>query len=217
VTRIDVRPATEAALRREPPSAAGTVDDRRRPGRSALVVVVVLTLLAAGGWWWAPVAVDLGEDVATQFGSEAPSAELAAYGERGAHVLGYVDGTHTTVTVVLSNLGPLPVTVHGARLSEEPFTLVAVVGASAGERALPVTIGRGESLALDLTVRFDHCDYYHERALEVLPSMLVDVSVLGRSGTTEVTLDRPILVRSPMIVDCPDRLLDRQARTRTGG
>lgn len=217
MTRIDLRATTEAALDREPrPAPAPAREDRRGGRRRVAVAAALVALLAAGAWWWAPVTARLGDGATAAFGAGARTAELAAYGEHGAHVLGYVDGDYTEVTVRVRNGALLPVTVRGARLSEEPLTLAPVLGVAAGERPLPVRLGRGEEVELELTVRFDHCDYYHERALEILPAVLVDVSVLGRPGTTEVTLDRPVLVRSPMIVDCPDRLLDRQARTRRG-
>ena len=47
------------------------------------------------------------------------------------------------------------------------------------------------------------------------PTVAVGFTVLGRAGTREVPYDRPLMVRSPMIVGCPDRLLDRQGNDRS--
>lgn len=196
-------------------SPAGTARPRRRAVVVAVALSVVLALLAT--WWAAPALVDLGRDAVPSFGDGTVAVELPQFGEGGSYVLAYDDGGYAEVRIPVRNDGRLPVSLRGVRLTDQSRSLAEVVAAAApGGAPLPLDLGPGQEAMLSLTLRFDNCDYYHERAMQALPAALVDVSVLGRAGVVEVPLARPLLVRSPMIVDCPDRVLDRQAKTRRG-
>lgn len=190
---------------------------RRRRGRRHVVGAVALAVLLVWAWSAAPRTVALGAGVTPVFGEHTRAVALEQFGEGGSYVLGYEDGAYGEVQVPVRNGGPLPLTVQGARLTDEPRTLAEVVAVTGADGSgLPLRLGPGQEAVLELTVRFDNCDYYHERALEILDGALVDVTVLGSAGTVTVAFDHPVLVRSPMIVDCPDRVLDRQAKTRRG-
>lgn len=174
--------------------------------------LVIALVLAVVGWLGAPALARLGGPVPLTFGPEVPVAELAQFGDGGdgSYVLAYQDGAYARITVPLSNDGLVPLTVTGARLTDDALPLAEVVLAD----DLPRRLGVGESANVTLTTRLDNCDYYHERELQRYPELLVEVEVLGRSTTRAVALTRPLLVRSPMIVDCPDRQLNRQAKDR---
>lgn len=195
--------------------APATATHRRR---RRVVVAAVLAAVLAAGWWVAPRTVALGADVTPTFGDGTQAVELPQFGEGGSYVLAYEDGAYGSVQIPLRNERPFPVTVHDVRLTDQPRSLAEVVATSQdGGASLPLHLGPGEETVVQMTLRFDNCDYYHERALERLDRAFLEVSVLGARRGVEVTLDRPILVRSPMIVDCPDRLIDRQAKTRLDG
>lgn len=211
---LDERTADVAVQGSGPAEARRAAGQAPRRARHAALVALVLAALAAT-WWVAPRSVALGSAVTPTFGEGTQAVELPQFGEGGSYVLAYEDGAYGTIRIPLRNDSSFPVTIGDVRLTDEPRSLAEVVATSTeGGAVLPLRLGAGEEAFVQLTVRFDNCDYYHERALERLESALVDVTVLGADGRVEVALDRPILVRSPMIVDCPDRVIDRQAKTR---
>ena len=108
------------------------------------------------------------------------------------------------------NDGPLPVTVTSAAIGGGVAPLLAVRDVA----GLPLSLGPGETGTLDVTAELANCRYYHEREVQNYAGVELGFSVLGGSGTQTVTFDRPLMVHSPMIVGCPDRLLNRQGNDR---
>jgi hypothetical protein len=137
--------------------------------------------------------------------------ELADLGERGTYVLEYLDGAPVTLTIPLRNDGLLPTTVTSVRLTDEVRPLIEV-GPSA---QLPLTLGPGEEIELQITARLDNCEWYHERAIQRYPSALITSRTLGRSVTKAVPLRHELIVHAPMIVGCPDGKLDRTHYNRS--
>lgn len=140
----------------------------------------------------------------------APFVTVPEYGVRGAYIFGYEHGAHVAVTVPVRNDGWLPVTVRSAVLDDGPAPLLSITGVE----GLPLKLGAGESGRLVLRGTFINCRYYHERALETYDGVTLGFSSLGRSGSRLASFDRPLLVKSPMLASCPNRLLDRQADRR---
>lgn len=184
----------------------------RRSSSAVPAALAVVLAVALSAWMAAPALGRLDGPVPLAFGPEVPSMELPGFGDdgRGSYVLAYEDGAYARITVPVRNDGPVAVTVTRARLSDAVAPLAQVVLAD----RLPLRLAAGESADVTLTTRLDNCDYYHERELQRYAHLLVDVEVAGRTVTRTVPLARPLLVRSPMIVDCPDRLIDRQAKDR---
>ncbi len=152
--------------------------------------------------------------------SDAPSVEFVTYGH----------GQEVSYAVQLRNDGPIPVTVEdvpvagmedGLRLIRPTEVLVAPEGApvddpTAGTRPFePFRLDPGARRTVIVDGVFDNCVYYTERAMDVITSQAVTWRIAGWSTTTEVELPRQLAVRSPHIRDCPDRMMDRGARTRT--
>lgn len=191
-------PAAEEAPTALPGRPIGTTS-ASPTGRAwlALVVAGVLTIVAGAAVLAAtlrgPAVVTPrfagGDAMATEWGN------AEAWGRPGSWVLGYRDGSSMTMVVPWSG-GP----VEGARLGAGPVDLATITAAEVQDGELVVTIG------------FDGCDYFHERELQVFPTMTV---VTSDGGTTQVTFDRPLFVRSPMLWQCPDRRIDRWARNRS--
>jgi hypothetical protein len=107
----------------------------------------------------------------------------------------------------------------GARLSDEVLPLLSAVAVTAGDPAATdpgstATLAPGGSTQMTVTVRHDHCEYYTERALGVFPGLEVDIEVLGRRATRHVSFDHDLVVRSPMMVSCRDRVRDRDGNQR---
>lgn len=153
--------------------------------------------------------------------TDAPSVELVTY--HHGREIGYA--------VELHNDGPIPVTVEevpvdgmldGLRLIRPTDVLVAPVGApvddpTEGARPFePFRLEPGASRTVIVGGVFDNCVYYTERAMDVITSQAVTWSIAGSSATKDVELSRQLAVRSPHIRDCPGRVMDRGARTRTG-
>ncbi|MBW3561439.1 MAG: hypothetical protein KY437_02985 [Actinobacteria bacterium] len=154
--------------------------------------------------------------------ADAPSVELVTY-EHGEDV---------SYAIELRNDGPLPVTVEDVpisdmvgdlRLIRPTQVLVAPDGTALVDATVdqaspfePFRLARGASRTVIVTGVFDNCVYYTERAMDLIGSQPVTWSVAGWSATTEVELSSQLVVRSPYLRVCPDRVMDRGARTRTG-
>lgn len=184
------------------------------PRRALLLVAGLLSaavaLLVVAGLRAAPGLVDLAP-VAPQFAGSAPQVTLPTYGVKGTHVLGYEHGASARLSLPLVNDSPLPVTVTAVDLGGGVAPLLEVQGVE----GLPVTLPPGGTRTVEVSATLANCRFFHEREVQNYASLRVELSVLGQRTVRDVPYDRPVMVRSPMIVGCPDRLLDRQANDRT--
>lgn len=179
------------------------------------MTAVVAAAFAVGGvvWsllLWAPTTVEL-DAGPTAFAGSADVVSLADYGARGTHVVDYRHGATVDITVPLRNDGPLPVAVQSVTTGTDPLPLLELRGVE----GLPLELSPGERGAVVLRAVLGNCAYYHEREVQSVDALRLDVAVLGRSAPRWVALDRRLLVHSPMIVGCPDRKLNRQADNRS--
>jgi hypothetical protein len=137
-------------------------------------------------------------------------AELPAYGAGGTTAVGYTHQRDASVELPVRNTGRAPLTVHGL----EPFPeLLGMVETLHGD-GLPVTIGPGETTTLSARVRFTNCEYYTERAVNRFLGGQLEVERLGATWTLDVAYPREVVLRSPTILGCPERSMDRSARQR---
>lgn len=194
------RPATrEPRASEQPGEGAARRWLRRALFASGLVLLVVGALGTA-----APLLVRFERPVTPSI-SGAENATVPGFDGVGAHVVGYEHHGYVDVVVPLVNEGPLPVLVTGVELTQEPSPLVTTV-----ETDLPGMLAPGERGAVVIRGRFDNCRYYHERELQSYEAVTVRSRVAGIApASTVLPLDLPVLVHSPMVVDCPDRTLDR--------
>lgn len=139
---------------------------------------------------------------------------LPEYGERGSLVVRYRHDEAARVELELANPGLLPITVE----SVEPFLttlgLLTFEAVTVDGQPLPVRLGPRESARVTIDATFGHCAYFTERAIDPSTHARVTWSVLGVERTALVAYPRALLVRSPTIVDCPGRVLDRSAMQR---
>jgi hypothetical protein len=177
---------------------------------------VGLVPAAAVLWTSLPLAVAVGQDAPLRFDDAATAATLPQLGGRGAYALRYEHGDHATLTVAVTNEGMLPLRVVGARLTDEvrPLLETVAVSAGAGDGGGATSVAPGETAEVAVTVRHDNCEFYTERAMSVFPGLELDVEVLGRRTTRQVRFDHDLVVRSPTMVTCPDRVRDRDANQR---
>lgn len=153
--------------------------------------------------------------------ADAPSFELVAY-EHGSEV---------SYAIQLRNDGPLPVTVEDvpiAGLAEDlrlirPTAVLVLPEGGSPEDGLDAArpferfrLARGATRTVVVTGVFDNCEYYTERAMDLVTSQPVTWSVAGWSTTTDLELSRQLAIRSPYLRVCPGRVMDRGARSRTG-
>jgi len=189
--------------------------DRRPAPRRALVLVAGLAAAAAGllvaaGLQAAPGAVRIGA-VEPAFAGTAPQVTLPTYGVKGMHVVGYEHGAASRMTLPIRNRGLLPLTVTSVELGGGVAPLLELSGVV----GLPLSVPPGATRSLEVTATLANCKFFHEREVQNYPSVRLGFSVLGQDGVRDVPYDRPLMVHSPMIVGCPDRLLDRQANDRS--
>ena len=159
-------------------------------------------------------------------GSDMEVVTIEEFEEVGAHVLRYTDEGYVTYAFTVRNTGPLGVTVTGLPLPEEaerrllqPVT-AGVATADSAEAAdmepfEPFALGVGEEQRIIVQARMDNCEYYTERAIEIVESQRIAYRTGGLPRTTTVAFDQPLLVRSPTIKRCPERTLDRAEHRRT--
>lgn len=137
-------------------------------------------------------------------------AHLSAY-EHPVTAVGYADGEDAVVRVPLRLVGDRdPVTVLAVDPFPELLGLLEVETVS----GLPVTLQSGEHTTVDVRARFTNCRYYTERAVNHVQG--AEVTVAAPLGTDTAILDYPsaVVLRSPTILGCPDRVTDRSARQR---
>jgi hypothetical protein len=198
----------------EAPAATPVPAGPSRPSRQwpwyATAAAAVLAGLVWSALLWAPTTLDVGAGQ-TGFGGTADVVTLDHYGTRGTHVVDYRHGADVSITVPLRNDGPLPITVTSVATGAGVFPLLEVVDVP----GLPLELGPGEQGDVVLEAVLGNCRYYHEREVQNVDGLVVGAEVLGRSASTSVALDSPLLIHSPMIVGCPDRMLNRQYYNRS--
>jgi hypothetical protein len=172
---------------------------------AASLVLLALSMLRAlpGTVSFAPVA--------PAFGGSAPVVTLPKYGPEGTYVVGYEHGEDVVMTLSVKNTGLLPVTVTSASFDAGVAPLLEIREVS----GLPLGIGAGETRRFEVTGVLGNCRFFHEREVQYYRAVDLGFSVLGQDGTRTVELDRQLMVHSPMIVGCPDRLLNRQGNDRS--
>ena len=183
---------------------------RRTRALVALLALSAVALLALAGVRAAAGATRF-DAISPVFGGSAPVVTLSTYGPQGMHVVGYEHGATALLTLPVRNDGPLPVTVTSVSLSGGVAPLLQVQGVE----GLPMSLRPGETGRLDVTTVLANCKFFHEREVQNYAGVDLGFSTLGHNGTRTVAFDRPIMVHSPMIVGCPDRLLDRQGNDRS--
>lgn len=172
---------------------------------SAGIALLVVSLLS-----YAPSTVRIAA-VAPTFTGTAPQVTLPTYGLQGMHVIGYEHGASAVLTLPIRNRGVLPLTVTSVDLGGGVAPLLEVVDV----RGLPLSVPPGATRSLEVRATLGNCRFFHEREVQNYASFRLGFSVLGQQGLRDVPYDRPLMVHSPMIVGCPDRLLDRQANDRS--
>lgn len=167
-------------------------------------------VLALAGSVVAPRAVELSQGVELAFEGEAPVTTLPHFDGTGIYAVGYQHDASTRITIPVRNDGWVPIELTSLELSDWNRPMLEIVGVE----GLPVRLGRGEQVELGVHARFDNCEYYTERALDLYPEARVGYRALGIDGTTEVSFRHPMAVRSPTMLRCEERVMDRSARQR---
>lgn len=95
-----------------------------------------------------------------------------------------------------------PVVLTGARLDATQPMWATTVSATVGGRPLPAALAGGEHTVINLRVRANTCSPDVEREAATIPALVVDLVNAGRRETWRVPMDRPLVVRGPVIVGC---------------
>jgi len=196
----------------EAPASAGA-EAGITPRRSLLPWIALLCVVAGAAASLvlsAPRLASLGQIRPSAVG--APFVTVPEYGPRGSYVLGYEHGATVRLSLTVANDGRLPVTVTSVDLGGGPAPLLAVRGVE----GLPLSLSPGESGSVTASVAMVNCRFFNERQMQTYDVASVGFSSLGQGGTRLVRFDRQLLVKSPTVIGCPDRLLDRSAN-RPGG
>lgn len=141
-------------------------------------------------------------------------ANLPEYGADGSEIVRYLHGREITVRFPLRNPGLLPLTVEAVDPFPTVLGLLTPGRITLDGRELPATIAPRGTATVTVQARFENCAYFTERAIDPSTAAHVTWSALGVTRTAEVAYADELLVRSPTIVDCPGRVLDRSAKQR---
>lgn len=196
------------------PGAEHPADQRRRPrGRLiALIVVVGLALGVVGLWAAAPGVLLRVAPVSLSFRDGAPASVVEGFnGPAGAYVVGYEHDAYLDVDVAVANAGVVPIVVERVELDLQTAPLLVPA-----EAVAPGPVPAGDTDTGSVRLRFDNCEAYHEREAMVVDHVRVHATVMGRTVTERVALDRPLMARSPMLWQCPDRTIERYDDRRSG-
>lgn len=200
---------------RDPATAART---RQGAVRWAVGLAVVLCLAATAALVGIDRAVGLADGVGLDLGDYPREVELGDYGPRGSQIVGYDHGVVVEAGWQLRNAGVVPLRVTAIEPFPETLGMLAVEQVRVAGRTLPgepVTLRPGERASVTVLARFDHCEYYTERAVNVFAGARVHREVLGTPGVETVRYAHDVVLRAPTINDCPDRVTDRGARQRS--
>lgn len=211
-------PAREPA--REPATAVPHGRGRWRARLVRILAVAGLVSVAAGT---AVALHDASTPVASGGGVVgAPSFTVEYVDAPATEYVAYDHGASAGYRIELSNDGPLPVTVEDVPIApmQEELRLLhptEVLVEEAGDLApfAPFRLGAGETRTVVVSGVFHNCEYYTERAMDLVVTQPVTWSVAGVSTTTDVALTHQLAIRSTFIRECPGRVMDRGARTRT--
>ncbi len=137
-------------------------------------------------------------------------AHLDAY-EQPLTAVGYAHGSGAVIEVPLTYVGTgAAVTVTDL----DPFPeLLGMLEVEAVD-GLPVTLEPGEGSTVRVQARFGNCEYYTERAVNLFRGAEVTVTAAGATTTFTTPYPSEVVLRSPTILGCPDRVMDRSARQR---
>lgn len=206
-----------------PGGTSGATVTRRRRRRRLPAAAVGAAALLAGATAVSTAGVSVASPGRVVVDGTA-ATHVADLGPRGAVVLRYEHGRVVTYAFEVRNDGWLPATVTGVVLAapDERPLLVPVaarpaVAAPSGADAYgfaPVVLRPGATHTVRVTARMDNCAYYTERALQRIEHHTLRLHVGGIPVVRDLVLADDVVVRSPSIRRCRDRVIDRGAHRR---
>ena len=218
-----VQPASDSVD--SPAVSTEPVGSSRRRRMLRYVPVLLPPVLVVAALVFAPYQ-PLAQTGDVQPGADMQAVTVEEFDETGVHIVKYEHGETVSYSFTVRNTGPVGITVTGVRLPDEserrllqPVAAGLPADPSAGGSGMmplePFALGAGEEQRIILEGRFDNCEYYTERAVEVVDAQTVEFRVAGVSRTATVPFKRDLVVRSPVIKSCPERTLDRSEHRRT--
>lgn len=174
------------------------------------LILLLATAVLALGWVSLPSEPVLASAGPPSLRGHDLVVELDQFGPQGTTAVGYAHGRDVVVQVPLRNVGGSQVDI----LAVDPFPELLGMLAVETLGDLPVRLSPGEQRVVEVTARFTNCQYYTERAVNLFTA--ATVTVTGGAGVRTLTVNYPreIVLRSPTILGCPDRVTDRSARQR---
>lgn len=218
-----VLPATDTT-----DTTVGELQPRRRSRRRRVlryVPVLLPPVLVLAALVLAPYQ-PLSQTGDVQPGPQMQAVTVEEFDEAGVHIVKYEHGDTVSYSFTVRNTGPVGITVTGVPLPEErerrllqPVAATLPPGSSADNSGMtpfkPFALGAGKAQQIVVQGRFDNCEYYTERAVEVVDGQTIEFRLAGVPRTATVPFERDLVVKSPVIKDCPERTLDRSEHRRT--
>ncbi len=204
---------------------SGTDVTRDRPRRSRLPLALALAGLAlvlAGGALVLGDTEPLAPVVALQVSDDVLHDVIMSRPQREAIAVVYDHEQPSAFAITLRNDGPVPITVTdigigiGERHLIDPYgAFVLPRGADMGdgvegELLGEFRLGAGEERVVVIRGAFGNCRYYNERNIDVRSEIDVEFRTFGITNRQTLQFDRDLAVKSPMIVSCPERTIDRE-------
>lgn len=207
-----------------PEHSAGRTRGRGLPltlGLAGLVLVALGAALFLRGQ--APLA----SVVSVRVGDEVISDVIPTSTNRAGIAMVYDHEQPASYALSLRNEGSIGITVTGLGTEAEQLHLLQPYGVfvmpagsdldddlTEATEAGSFSLAPGESRVVVVRGSFANCRYYNERNIDLQSRIRVDYRILGVPASQVVEFDKDLLVKSPMIISCPERTIDREDDNR---
>lgn len=162
-----------------------------------------------------------------QAGAEVISDVIPSGTNRQGLAIVYDHEQPASFALELTNNGSVGITITGVGTEAGQLHLLHPYGAfvmpggadldsdfADAEELSSFALGPGESRVVVVRGSFANCRYYNERNIDIRTDIRFDYRILGVPSSQTVAFDKDLLVKSPMIVSCPERTVNREDDSR---
>lgn len=194
---------------------------------SLTVGLIGATLLLGGVAIFLRGQQPLAPVVAIRAGDEMLSDVIPSRTNRQGIAIVYDHEQPASFALTLKNDGPVGVTITGLDTEAEELHLLQPYGVflmpagatidddfAGAQQLSSFALAPGESRVVVVRGSFANCRYYNERNIDLRTQIRVDYRILGVPSSQTVEFDKDLLVKSPMIVSCPERTVNREDDSR---
>lgn len=199
----------------------------RGRGLTLTIALLGVTLVLIGAALFLRGQQPLAPVASIRAGDEMLSDVIPSRTNRAGIAVVYDHEQPASFAVQLRNDGAIGVTITGLGTEVEELHLLHPYGVfvmpagatidddlASAEQMSSFALAPGESRVVVVRGSFANCRYYNERNIDLRTGIRVDYRILGVPSSQTVEFDKDLLVKSPMIVSCPERTVNREDDSR---